>query len=359
MLHYSLIFSLSLIVLTLSSCQHNHESIAQTPKNIILLIGDGMGYAQVQASILHSDEYLNMEKFPVTGTIKTSSLNNEITDSGAAGTAMATGHKTNNRMIGMLPDGTPVENLVEISANTGRKTGVVVSCAITHATPASFLVNNNSRYNYEEIALEIATKSPVDLIIGGGLRHFNNRKDSRNLLDSLAKRGFAVDTVFKAMQWDCHPKQAIFVADIHPGPVLGGRGNQLVASVDHAVNCLSTANSGFFLMVEGAQIDWAGHDGDSAYLLSEMFDFDQAVGVALNFAIENGETLVIVTSDHETGGLTLIGESQRSGKAYFHFSTGEHTAVMVPVFAFGPGAEKFTGLYENSDLMVRIKNLMP
>jgi alkaline phosphatase len=350
-----------LLAIVIGSCQShpkNHVAEPPKPRNIILLIADGMGYAYIQAAMMYSDQPLYMEQFPVTGITKTASLDDEITDSGAAATALATGFKTNNRMIGMLPDGTPVKNLVEIAAEKGIKTGVVSNSAITHATPAAFLAHNNSRYNREEIAYEIATKAPVSLFMGGGLDHFIKRKDSLNLLDSLTSRGFVLDTVFNAHAWECHPRQAIFMAKRHMAPAHKGRGDQLVKAVEHAINCLNNAEDGFFLMMEGALIDFAGHDGDSAYLLSEMYDFDQAVGIALNFAKTNGETLVIVTSDHETGGLTLINPGKRDGRAYFHFSSDDHSADLVPVFAFGPGADTFNGMYENTEIMTKIKQLM-
>ncbi len=354
--HFSLLWMglLSLFVLT-TACQHQTiREVEQAPKNIIFLIGDGMGYAQLQAAMLHSDEPLFMEKMPVTGFQNTSSADDEITDSGAAGTALATGSKTNSGMIGMLPDSTRLTNMTELMAKAGKKTGVVVSCAITHATPAAFLAHTASRRNFDIIAEQIAQQAPVDLFMGGGLDHFNKREDGVNHILSLVERGFAIDSTFDATEWDCHPKQAVFLADYHQASVLDGRGDQLVRAVEHAIDCLHNDENGFFLMVEGAQIDWAGHANDSAYLLSEMYDFDAAVGVALKYAEENGETLVVVTSDHETGGLTLVRPEVRDGRAYIHFSTDDHTAVMVPVFAYGPGADSFKGLYENTAVFDRI-----
>jgi alkaline phosphatase len=359
---FNLFLSLSFLLSMLAACNtnthdHAHEQRPE-PKNIILLIGDGMGYAQLQAAIMHATDSLNMQKMPYTGFQKTASLNDEITDSGAAGTALASGSKTNNGMIGMLPDKAPLINLTERMAEAGKKTAVLASCAITHATPASFLAHNESRNNYEELAEDIALNAPVDLFMGGGLNNFNKRKDGKNHIQTLVDRGFAIDSLFDASEWECHPKQAIFLADFHQKTVLEGRGNQLAKMVKHAVNCLEDSENGFFMMAEGAQIDWAGHANDSAYLMAELYDFDQAVGIALNFARENGETLVIVTSDHETGGFTLVRPKIKDGKSYFHFASDEHTAVMVPVMAYGPGAENFVGLYENTEIPRRIVALL-
>ncbi len=355
-----LISTLSLSVFA-TSCQepvHEQTHEVKSPKNIILFIGDGMGFAQVQAAMLYSDDELNMEKFPVTGLQITSSNSHKITDSGASATAMATGTKTTNRMIGMTPDTIPVPNMIDLMAGKGKKTAVVVSSAITHATPAAFLAHNESRYNYEEIAEQIALNAPIDLFIGGGLKNFNKRKDHNNHIQSLLDRGFVVDTTFDATSWDCHPKQAVFLHEWHLDPAHKGRGNVMVHAVEHAINCLSQTESGFFMMFEGSLIDFAGHDNDSAFLLAEMIDFDQAIGKALNFAKENRETLVVVTSDHETGGLTLVESKPRDKHAYFHFSTDEHTFSLVPVFAFGPGAESFTGMYDNTEIFHKIKQLV-
>lgn len=358
----SLFMSMNLLLLMLPACDmhtHDHAPVEKSaPKNIILLIGDGLGYAQLQAAIMHASDSLYMQKMPYTGFQKTSSLNDEITDSGAAGTALATGNKTNNGMIGMLPDKTPLINLTEHMAAAGKNTAVLASCAITHATPGSFLAHNESRNNYEELAEDMALNAPIDIFMGGGLNNFNKRKDGKNHIQTLVDRGFAIDSLFDASEWECHPKQAVFLADFHQKSVLDGRGNQLMKMVEHAVNCLENSENGFFMMVEGAQIDWAGHANDSAYLMAELFDFDQAVGVALDFARANGETLVIVTSDHETGGFTLVRPKKRDGKSYFHFASDEHTAVMVPVLAFGPGAENFIGLYENTEIPNKIKALL-
>lgn len=353
-LHIPLLVLITALAITACQPQSIDQTTPKAPKNIILLIGDGMGYAQLQATMLHSETPLHMLGMPVTGFQNTSALNDEITDSGAAGTALATGFKTNNGFIGMLPDGTPLVNMTERMAAAGKRTAIVVSCDITHATPAAFLAHNESRRNMEAIAGDIALRAPVDIFMGGGLNNFNKRKDGINHIQTLVDRGFAIDSVFDATAWDCHPKHAVFLAAGHPSSVLEGRGNQLVYAVEHAINCLASFDEGFFLMVEGSQIDWAGHGNDSAYLISEMIDFDQAVGKALEFARANGETLVIATSDHETGGLTLVRPEVRDGKAYIHFSTDDHTAVMVPVFAFGPGAENFTGLYENTAIFKRI-----
>lgn len=359
---FNVFLGIGLLLIMLPSCETNMHEHAQeqqpAPKNIILLIGDGMGYAQLQAAIMHAADSLNMQKMPYTGFQKTASRNDEITDSGAAGTALATGNKTNNGMIGVLPDKTPLINLTERMAETGKRTAVLASCAITHATPASFLAHNESRNNYEELAEDIALNAPVDLFMGGGLDNFNKRKDGKNHIKTLVDRGFTIDSLFDASDWECHPKQAVFLAGFHQKSVLEGRGNQLAEMVDHAVNCLANSENGFFMMVEGSQIDWAGHANDSAYLMAELYDFDKAIGVALSFANKNSETLVIVTSDHETGGFTLVRPEKRDGKAYFRFSTDDHTAVMVPVMAYGPGAENFVGLYENTEIPKRIEALL-
>ncbi|MDP2236495.1 MAG: alkaline phosphatase [Bacteroidales bacterium] len=346
--------SLLLVILAAFSCSHqhdHHDTLDEKPINIILMIGDGMGFAQVHAATLSSGEPLTMLNAQYTGSITTHSYDNLITDSGAGGTALATGKKTNNGMIGMTPDSVAVPSMLDIFAENGKSTGIVVSCGVTHATPASFIAKNVKRSNYEAIALDFLN-SPVDVVIGGGIRHFNQRKDGRMLTAEMEEKGF---TYLNKLPENASAfnKLLVLTDSVHPVSVLEGRGNLLPEGTKLALQSLSKSKNGFFLMVEGSQIDWAGHGNDSAFLVNEMFDFDKAVTEAFKFADTNPGTLVIVTADHETGGLTLIhGENKNSIK--FAFSSSDHSGIMVPVYAYGTGAKQFVGSYDNTDLFDRI-----
>jgi len=327
----------------------------EPPKNIILMIGDGMGVAQIQASMLAKGDQLHMQQFSEIGFMTTHSYNNGVTDSGAGGTAIATGRKTRNGMIGMSHDSVPAPSMLEILAAKGLATGIVVSCAVTHATPASFIAKNINRNNYEEIAVDYL-KVPVDVVIGGGIKHFAARKDYRNLENELIQNGYQVYRSLVEINAD---KYYILTDSVHPPSMIKNRGNFLPKATQLAISTLSKNESGFFMMVEGSQIDWAGHDNDSAYLVQETIDFDEAVGEALKFAIQDNNTLVIVTADHETGGLTLSGSYKSAVlQPKLKFTSDDHTAVMVPVMAFGPGAESFKGFYDNVDLFQKIMALV-
>ena len=329
----------------------NHEN--PKIKNVIFMIGDGMGIPAVYAAMTVSDKPLNIERCPVTGLQKTFSSNNYITDSGAAGTALATGTKTKNGAIGMDSLGNRLKSILEIAEERGLATGLVSTSSITHATPASFIAHQSSRGSYEDIAMDFL-KTDIDVFIGGGYDHFAKRKDKLNLIDSLKFRGYEVDTSMSMVLKSTSRKLAGLTAPVHNPYRLKGRGEMLPEASIKAIEILNKNPKGFFLMIEGSQIDWAGHANVADTLVDETLDFDKAVGVALDFAKNDGHTLVVITADHETGGVTITGGDIQSHKVKLNFSTKDHTAVMVPVYAFGPGAEKFTGIYDNTELFQKI-----
>jgi len=322
-------------------------------KNVILLIGDGMGLPDVYAAMTVSDTPLNIERCKNIGLQKTYSADNYITDSGAAGTALATGEKTKNGTIGMDSNGKPVKSILKIAAEHGLATGMVSTSSITHATPASFIAHQSSRGSYEDIASDFL-KTDIDVFIGGGIDHFSKRKDKVNLFDSLKIKGYEVDTTLSAIMGSSSSKLAGFTAHVQNPYRLKGRGDMLPLASAKAIELLKNNRKGFFLMVEGSQIDWAGHANAADTLVDETLDFDKAVGVALNFAEKDGHTLVIITADHETGGVTIIGGDRKAHNVKLNFSLKDHTAVMVPVYAYGPGSEKFTGIYDNTDIFKKI-----
>lgn len=336
-----------LLIFLLSSCSKNIQSSRhdRKPKNIILLIGDGMGLAQVYAAMSVKNEKLNIEQAQYIGLSKTYSANNYITDSGAGGTAIACGVKTNNGYIGVDPQKMPVKSILEYAEDNGLATGLVVTSSVTHATPASFIAHQYSRYLDEKIAYDFL-KTDIDVFIGGGKKFFMDRKDNLNLIDSLKARKYQISYSIDEAKNITSGKLACLTANEHNKTYTEGRGEMLVQSTQTAINILSRNNKGFFMMVEGSMIDWGGHANNIDYVTSELIDFDNAVGAALAFAKKDGNTLVIVTADHETGGLSLVNDSI-THKPIKHFSSKDHSAVMVPVYAFGPGAEKFAGIYQN------------
>lgn len=329
---------------------------AKNPKNIIFLIGDGMGVSHVFAGLTANKGHLFLENFKHVGFSKTQSADSYITDSAAGGTALSTGHKTNNGAIGFDAQNKPVKTILEEAEEKGLATGLVSTSSITHATPASFISHQAGRSMYEEIAADFL-KTDIDVFIGGGIDHFSKRKDGRNLMEELKTKGYKVETDLKEIEKVNNGKLAGLTAPVHNGRI-AERGNMLPIATKTAIDILDNNKKGFFLMVEGSQIDWGGHASSTVYVVEDMLDFDKVIGQTLNFAEKNGETLIIVTADHETGGMALTDGNIENGVVKAAFPTSDHTAVMVPVFAYGPGAEEFTGIMENTDIFFKMKKLL-
>ncbi len=336
----------------------NNKSKAQEPAkavNVIYMIGDGMALPQVYAAMLASGEEMTFQQFPYIGVVDTHSASNDITDSAAGGTALASDHKTNNAMLGVNPDSIPVKTVFEALAEQGKKTGIVVTSYVTHATPAAFYAKVPHRKQYEDIAVQMAENPYINLIIGGGMKHFAQRKDSLDLIARMENElGWKVyDNLTEV---DVTNQKYAVIADTNHMPKAADRGDFLPRAVKTALKTLDNAENGFFLMVEGSQIDFACHGNDSTWMMDEMLDFDYAVNVALDYAKEKGNTLVVVTADHETGGLTLPDPQGKYTNVVFNYSTGSHTCLPVLVYAYGPGAEQFTGWMQNNELKAKIMN---
>jgi len=329
---------------------------AKKPKNVIMMIGDGMGVAHIYAGYTANGGHLFLDNFRQIGFSKTQSANNYITDSAAGGTALSTGQKTYNGAIGVNTDTVAIKTVLEMAEGKGLATGLVSTSAITHATPASYIAHQGSRGSYEDIAADFM-KTDIDVFIGGGYKHFAERKDKRDLTKELQANGYQVlrnpEDIYKVKSG----KLAGLTADEH-NDVFPKRQMNLPLSTQTALNILNQNKKGFFIMIEGSQIDWGAHQNNTIYVVNEMLDFDQTIGKALEFAAKDGETLIIVTADHETGGLALTGGDMKKGTVKGAFSTGDHTAVMVPVFAYGPGAENFAGIMENTDIPKKIMSLL-
>lgn len=358
----TLLFSFLLLSTSCVSVQVSDNAIStissevKKPKNIILLIGDGMGLSQVSAAIYYKDGKPNFERFSTIGLSKTSSASELVTDSAAGATVFSTGIKTYNGAIGVDKDTIAVPTIVEQLSKHGFATGIVATSSIQHATPASFYAHVKSRRLYEEIT-EFAPNSGVNFFAGGGLKYFNNRKDGKDLLATMRAKGYEVITDHLPTTPSEKNELILLAKDAMP-KMSEGRGDFLPNATKLALEKLSKNEKGFFLMVEGSQIDWGGHDNDTDYLIQELLDFDKTIGVALDFAKQNGETLIIVTADHETGGFTLASDGKDYNKIKSSFSTTGHSGTMVPVFAEGPGASLFNGIYESIEVYHKMMALI-
>lgn len=333
---------------------------AAVPKNIILLIGDGMGLAQVSAGMYANNIHTELERFPITGLSKTYSASHLVTDSGAGATAFACGTKTYNTAIGVDKKKLPCLTILEQAEQKGLATGLVATSSITHATPASFIAHVSDRADMESIATYFV-KTDLDFFVGGGMKYFNQRKtDKRDLVKELQAKGYRISSFEEKKLSELQPDPAFpfgwFSALGEPDSVQAGRDYLPLAARMSVEFLKKRSEKGFFVMIEGSQIDWACHARDSSRTVGEMLDFNAAIGEALRFAEKDGETLVVVTADHETGGLALL-QGDEYDSLDLRYNTGGHTASLVPVFAYGPGAERFGGVIENTDIYKKMAEL--
>jgi len=322
--------------------------------NIILMIGDGMGLTQISSGMYANKNSTALEGFEFIGLSKTHAYAQLITDSAASGTAMASGVKTFNGVVGIDAKNKSTKSILEICQDKGYKTALLATSSIVHATPASFYANIPSRRQYQDIALQLREHS-VDLFIGGGKKHFNKRDDKRNLIEEMSNYHFVKS--LKELSSSESNKIGYLTYKDEPPTKLEGRSPALEEMASSSIKKMESLGEPFFMMIEGSQIDWGGHSNDMDYVLSEFKEFNTTIQRVLDYAKSDGNTLVIVTADHETGGLTLSGGNIKRGLAKGTFSTKGHSAAMVPVFSYGPKAELFKGIYENTaifDKMLKV-----
>jgi alkaline phosphatase len=316
------------------------------------MIGDGMGVNYVTSSVLSlkNDPF---RRFTTTGFSVTCSADNLITDSAAGGTAIATGQRTNNYFISIHPETeAPLLTILEYAERINKSTGIVVTSSVTHATPASFVAHVKHRNMEIEIA-KYFTELDLEVVIGGGSKFFmpkslgGDRTDEQNLITGLTGRGYSYYKNYDELI--NNKPEGKFYALLEPHGLLkaADRNYSLSDLVKIALENLSKDEDGFILMIEGSQIDWAGHQNNQDYLLSEQKDFNGAINTVLDFAEQNGETLVIVTADHETGGMGIVDGNPDGCDLDLEFLNKHHTADMVGIFAKGPGEGEFSGVMDN------------
>lgn len=425
---------------------------AEPAKNVILLIGDGMSFSTVTAARVYKvgpDGKLSMDTLAHHGWISTHSQNSLVTDSAAAGTALATGRKTNNGMLGMLPDKAELRSILDLARGMGKSTGLVTTTEVTHATPAAFGARRDDRHKWDGIAKDYLLKSKPNILLGGGLRFWlddnattfprfvtDPAKDSHRTVDGLMKQGLTeaearaddgllddavkqgYEIVFTADELAARDMRKLF----REGKKLLGifalshlayeldRGEKaphephLATKTKVALEYLRQDRDGFFLMVEGGRIDHAQHGNDVKRVIYDTLAFDEAVKVALDFQSKNPDTLVLVTSDHDTGGMAVEwtrGAFPASGEVPARdvdldrkergmtlttkelltrleatlpadlipavnqllyrqgvWTSGDHTAVDVPLMATGPGAEMVSGRMDNTDVFQVMEKAM-
>lgn len=321
--------------------------VAVTPPKLILFIGDGVGASYWTAARFAADT-LAVEAFGVVGLVDTRSSSHRVTDSAAGATVYATGVRTYNGAIGVGPDSLPRRTVLEVAEERGMATGLVATSTVTHATPASFAAHVVSRRMEAEIARQYA-RQEIEVILGGGREFFDGSgAGASDLLPELLRRYTYVETAEQLRSLEPDTVRAL-LGLFAPGGMdraLDGRSPTLAEMTRAALRVLDRDPDGFFLMVEGSQPDWRGHDNQPLEAVAaEMLDFDRAIGAALEYQERHPETLIVVVADHETGGLAI--EADRGGNLVARYTTRDHTAQMIPLFARGPGAERFGGLISN------------
>lgn len=366
----------------------------QKPKNVIYLIGDGMGFGAVSSLLLSEDGETGFEMAPVIGLNETCSANNYVTDSPAGGTALATGTRTCNGFLGVGPDSVQLESILKKAQKMGKKTGIVVNTTLTEATPGAFYAGVTSRKESYKIA-EQFTKSGVDVAIGAGLSAFINRPDSVDMTAVLIEKGYDVYLDWKSVL-DTKSEKFVGILDMGDVHRRNKSRNTTASAADGAEVCLAAklaasdgnmdstrfsepteylhkacekalsvlekdAPNGFFLMIESAIIDGYGHNNDSEGMIEEMKEFDQTLKALVGYVNKHPNTLLVVTADHETGGAGVTYKSHAVNQPdglQLNFSTKGHTGTVVPVFAYGAGAEKYSGIFQNRELPGIIENLI-
>ena len=377
------------LVLAITGCNNEPQV-----KNVIYLIGDGMGFGAVSSLLLTEEEPTGFEMAsPVIGLSETCSANNYVTDSAAGGTALATGTRTNNGYVGADPDGNQLTSVLRKAQTYGMKTGIVVNTTLTEATPGAFYGGVISRKMVYDIAKQF-TESEVDVAIGGGLDHFVGRPDSLDLTATLIEKGYDVylnwETVLETESdkfvgilplYDLHRREE------NNGEASAAEGQEvclaaqmaalnedttrehlseptvyLEKATTKALEVLSRNNKdGFFLMIESAIIDGYGHNNDGEGMIVEMQEFNCTLRKMIEYVNQHPETLLVVTADHETGGTGVYYNGHtpgNEGPLRLKFSTSGHTGTVVPIFAYGAGAENFAGVMKNTDIPKKIDALI-
>ena len=349
--------------------------IDEKAKNIILLIADGMSLSQITAYRMMKgslNERISMDNFPYSGIVLTHSYNAAVTDSASSATAYSTGFKTNNGVLGLDKDLNVLENLTETIDKFGFVSSLISTSEVTHATPAAFASHVDLRWKTDIISSQMID-SKVATILGGGRYFFipeeegGKREDGRNLLNEinqshilltqkndLSNISDSLDKQVLGLFADEHLRDEDKKDNHKLEPSLA---EMLEYSITRSNLLIDQGCAGFFVMAEGSQVDWAGHSNDFDYLIREMEDFNEAVDLALEIAKKRKDTLVVVTSDHEVGGLLIEPSNPIDNsldEVKFSFNTavggGTHTGVPVPVYAYGPGSENFTGTLDNTDI---------
>ncbi len=333
------------------------------PRNVVLMIGDGVGLGHLStvSTVLNGPGGgLAVESAPVTGLVRTWASNDLVTGSAASASAMATGIKTRRKTISKNEDGSDNRTLIEAAAARGLSTGMVTTSGLVDATPAAFLSHSSNRYDFRSI-LEQILQSDAEVLIGGDYTHHGKAKkqaDYIDMINNVESDQTAGKTVVRSGEglWaSSGPVVALFPP--RPGFVYA-HGPLLTDTAEHALGVLNSNPAGFLLLLECEETDEGAHVNDLDRVVAGMVELDQATRRVLEFAHMNGDTLVIVTADHDTGGVAILDGPFDDATATVGWVSDNHIGSWVPLFAFGPGAARFNGVMDNTDIGLRIADLL-
>ena len=331
------------------------DGARRAPKNVILMIGDGNGLYHIASAMFTNGGSLTITNLRTMGLVTTQSADNYTTDSAASGTAYATGHKTYNNAIGMGVDHKPLKNIPEICNERGIVSGVISTDNLDGATPASFFAHQPTRFMTDQIWADLPS-SVLSFVSAGSKEVFERKPEATR--KAISSTFAVVDDLKGAPSVD---RLAYFPPAKEVQSLQQGRGEFLTETTEYAMDFLfskAAEGKGFFLMVEGARIDKSSHGNDYPTVMKEVLDFDRAVEAAIRFADKDGNTLVIISADHETGALTLSDGNPAEGSTSGVFSSVNHTPAPVPLFAYGPSSQEFMGVQGNEEVAQKIIRLL-
>lgn len=314
-------------------------------KQILLLIGDGNGLAQISSGIVANGGELTLTQLRTIGLVKTQAADDFTTDSASGATAMATGQKANNRALGLNASGDSIPNLPYFLSQKGFKSGLVTNDELTGATPAAFYAHHPERDAAAAIASYLPT-SALNLVIGGGGKHFKKEK--------LSQAGFTLVSNMQELVEVKESRVAHFASEGGMPSMEAGRGNFLSQAFLQASSYLGKGKTPFFLMLEAAKIDSGGHSNAPSTIVTELLDFDRVLAEAIRYADTHPGTLVLVTADHETGGVSIPQGDLERREVELAFHSDDHTGILVPLFAYGARSSAFAGVYDNTEIFHRL-----
>jgi alkaline phosphatase len=359
----ALALATALFALTAAGCDPSTSRAStadEYPSSVILLMADGAGLAHWTMALFEDDES-PLYRMPVTGLVDTRGSDHVVSGSAPTATAYSIGERSFMGAIGVNGDSVPGESVTEVAQGRGWSTGVMTTTAVVDATPAAFSAHVPSRYQYAEIARQMVARGHT-VVLGGGGRPFGaeEQQDGGALLDEIRANYTWAGSIEELRALDPDTVDSLFglLAEGEMGPIPERDEEAFQDMVSAGIAVLSRDPDGFFLMAENEETDSRSHANDPVEIIeTELRDFLESVEVALAYQEANPGTLVIVTSDHETGGITLP-YRDRSRDPVMEYSTGGHTGIMVPIFARGPGAERFSGVLRNDQVGQILKELV-